>query len=77
MLNLHLTFDYSTYSQKFGEDFAKFCGLLRIYELYAGIVHKNLYALAYFDNFLSFLLRMEHFSADAIIKSRDLKITQI
>ena len=32
--NLHLTFDYSTYSQKLGEDFAKFCGLLRIYELY-------------------------------------------
>ena len=27
--NLHLTFDYSTYSQKYGEDFAKFCGLLR------------------------------------------------
>ena len=32
--NLHLTFDYITYSQKLGEDFAKFCGLLRIYELY-------------------------------------------
>ena len=31
--NLHLTFDYSTYSQKLDEDFAKFCGLLRIYEL--------------------------------------------
>ena len=31
--NLHLTFDYSTYSQKLGEDFAKLCGLLRIYEL--------------------------------------------
>ena len=31
--NLHLTFDYSTYSQKLGEDFAKFCDLLRIYEL--------------------------------------------
>ena len=29
-----LTFDYSTYSQKLGEDFAKFGGLLRIYELY-------------------------------------------
>ena len=34
MRNLPLTFDYSTYSQKLGEDFAKFCGLLRIYELY-------------------------------------------
>ena len=33
MKNIHLTFDYSTYSQKLGEDFAKFCGLLRIYEL--------------------------------------------
>ena len=34
--NLHPTFDYSTYSQKLGEDFAKFCGLLRI--LYGGSV---------------------------------------
>ena len=25
-------------SQKLGEDFAKFCGLLRIYELYHAIV---------------------------------------
>ena len=32
--NLPLTFDYSTYGQKLGEDLAKFCGLLRIYELY-------------------------------------------
>ena len=31
--NLPLTFDYSSYGQKLGEDFAKFCGLLRIYEL--------------------------------------------
>ena len=31
--NLHLTFDNSTYSQKLGEDFAIFCGLLIIYEL--------------------------------------------
>ena len=34
MRNLHLTFDYSTYNQMLGEDFAKLCGLLRIYELY-------------------------------------------
>ena len=34
MRNLPLTFDFSTYSQKLEEDFAKFCGLLRIYELY-------------------------------------------
>ena len=32
--NLHLTFDYSAYSQKLAEDFEKFFGLLRIYELY-------------------------------------------
>ena len=31
--NLPLTFDHSTYGQKLVEDFAKFCGLLRIYEL--------------------------------------------
>ena len=31
--NFPLTFGYSTYGQKLGEDFAKFCGLLRIYEL--------------------------------------------
>ena len=32
--NLHLTFDCMYCSQKLGEDFAKVCGLLRIYELY-------------------------------------------
>ena len=31
--NLPLTFDRMYCSQKLGEDFAKFCGLLRIYEL--------------------------------------------
>ena len=31
--NFAKSFDYSTYSQKLGEDFAKFCGPLRIYEL--------------------------------------------
>ena len=31
--NLPPTFDCMYYSQKLGEDFAKFCGLLRIYEL--------------------------------------------
>ena len=37
--NLPLTFDYSTYSQKVVEDFAKFCGLLRIYKLYLSQEH--------------------------------------
>ena len=32
--SLHLTFDCMYCSQKLGEDFSKFCGLLRIYELY-------------------------------------------
>ena len=32
--NLHLTFDCVYCSQMKGGDFAKFCGLLRIYELY-------------------------------------------
>ena len=31
--NLHLTFDCMYCSQKLDEDFAKICGLLRIYEL--------------------------------------------
>ena len=34
MRNLHLTLDCMYCSQKQGEDTAKFCGLLRIYELY-------------------------------------------
>ena len=32
--NFHLTFDSYDIGQKWGGDFAKFCGLLRIYELY-------------------------------------------
>ena len=31
--DLHLNFDWHSIRQKQGEDFAKFCGLLRIYEL--------------------------------------------
>ena len=42
MRNLHLTFDHSTYSQKLGEDFAKFCGLLRIYELFVKPFRRSL-----------------------------------
>ena len=34
MRNLHLTFDWHYIGQKYGGDFTKFCGLLRIYELY-------------------------------------------
>ena len=34
MPNLHLTFVLCSASQKEGEDFSKFCGFLRIYELY-------------------------------------------
>ena len=37
MQNLHLSFVLCSASQKDGEDFAKFCGLLRIYELYQTI----------------------------------------
>ena len=32
---------YSKYSQKLGEDFAKFCGLLRIYELYPSVAFEK------------------------------------
>ena len=32
--NLHLTFSLCSVSQKLAEDFAKFCGLLRIYEFF-------------------------------------------
>ena len=39
--NLPLTFDYSTYGQKLGEDFAKFYGLLRINELYLSKIYKT------------------------------------
>ena len=34
LLNLHLTFDWHYIGQKLDGDFAKFCGLLRIYEPY-------------------------------------------
>ena len=34
MWNFHITFVLCSASQKWGEDFAIFCGLFRIYELY-------------------------------------------
>ena len=41
--NLHLLFVLCTGSQIIGGDFAKFCGLLRIYELYVHVLNiKNL-----------------------------------
>ena len=41
MQNLPFIFDYSIYSQKQGEDFARFFGLLRIYELYHKVASTN------------------------------------
>ena len=32
MQNLHLTFHWHYIGQNYGEDFVKFCGLLRLYE---------------------------------------------
>ena len=47
MKYLHLTFDFSTYSKKSGEDFAKFCGLLIIYELEQVIPSKPVEGVVY------------------------------
>ena len=47
MRNLPQTFDSMYCSQKLGEDFAKFCGPLRIYELYI------VYALIYISSKIS------------------------
>ena len=38
--NLHLSFVLCSASQRWGEDFAKFSGLLRIYELYKNRIEK-------------------------------------
>ena len=37
MQNLHRRFDWHYIGQIYGGDFAKFCGLLRIYELYKDV----------------------------------------
>jgi hypothetical protein len=39
--NLHQLFDWQYIGQIIGGDFAKFCGLLRIYELYAGVLQND------------------------------------
>ena len=39
--NLHQLFVQFTASQIIGGDFAKFCGLLRIYELYYDFIEKD------------------------------------
>ena len=41
MRNLHRRFDWHYIGQVYGGDFAKFCGLLRIYELY--LLHREWY----------------------------------
>ena len=72
MQNLHLTFDCMYCSQKLGEDFAKFRGLLRIYELYYEIrafltiieLHVQLLdtleRLDTFKDIFPLIFRMEH-----------------
>ena len=45
--------NYSTYSQKLGEDFTKFCGLLRIYELYCMGTYRKTKNCIYYD-FMTF-----------------------
>ena len=54
MRNLHLTFDWHYIGQKLGEDFAKFCGLLRIYvwTLISCKIPYNVVFLQFFDKFL-------------------------
>ena len=54
--NIHLTFDCMYCGQKQGEDFAKFCGLLRIYELYRLFFLRLLvqfFTQIYMDRFVS------------------------
>ena len=62
MRNLHQLFILCTASQIIGGDFAKFCGLLRIYELYEKnnckriklLIHKIFLTIVYRVSLLSF-----------------------
>ena len=47
MRDIHRTFDWHYSGQKQGGDFARFCGLLRIYELYL----EKQYSFLYFRSF--------------------------
>ena len=50
--NLHQLFDWQHIGQLIGGDFAKFCGLLRIYELYETIFcKKHFFSNFYFQTF--------------------------
>ena len=64
MRNLHLTFDWHYTGQKLDEDFAKFCGLLRIYELYHGI--QALFRSFFVAVFLGFQLERNDVGRTAI-----------
>ena len=43
MRNLHRRFDWHYIGQIYGGDFAKYCGLLRVYELYAPMISREKY----------------------------------
>ena len=52
--DLRQLFVLCTASQMIGGDFAKFCGLLRIYELYTGLIGSKSFCLQrvyFFENF--------------------------
>ena len=40
-INLPFTFECMYYSQNYGKEFARFCGLLRMYELYLNNLGKD------------------------------------
>ena len=44
MQNHHCRFDWHYIGQIYGGDFAKFCGLLRIYELYLILIESEQFA---------------------------------
>ena len=50
MRNLHQLFDWQYIGQIICGDFAKFCGLLRIYELYHVDMHRSLQSIFFRQN---------------------------
>ena len=68
MQNLHQSYDWQYIGQIIGGDFAKFCGLLRIYELYHAKNYGLKWKLLFIDPSIDKLKKVSEKSFKVFIK---------
>ena len=68
MRNIHRRFDWYHIGQIYGGDFAKFCGLLKIYMNFKNYIDLNLYAMAL--EIVPQCMRVFRFESDELVRGK-------